>query len=996
MPSPDKLFRLDPVETKITAPVSQFQGLADAADRSVANRSLGRGLTAFSQALGSLAQFKKEDQVREDIKTAKDAAVRGEVMPDVLPVAEKAFQNIVDVNTSADSLLSIDRFENGAEFNSLVENPEIPSSEKTKEMEASYDDFYARAVQTIQSPEVRTDLRNKINLLKEKSYQKVYEAEKTQRTLEGINGISNIIKDAVVFSENKQVPLTETFTGKWIDNVSKDLGVSHPFIPENERKLLAFQALTANPDVIADPEIASNLLNEKFNKNITYHNLYFGKGDDAEEFRKIYDKFLTNTVAYSKKLADTEAAADLERIAVAKDLAKETFLANPNMNIEDLGPALAASGLDLGKVGTYLKGLITYRDLVTKEQLGSSNHNEVRDLALDGTIKDKRSVDDYGIIGNLSPDSIAKIKELVGEENTQRADNTKTYLKSTATIKSTLVGLIKNNLKSKNKDITAILANPNPSMADLSKLVVGTTIDPDTLRIAFNEINDLVVKMEGLAEFNAFKDAAAEGAGGVSPQNIKAFQAEMQKQVEALADKVNRDLSENQFSHLDADPKSSLNMPTAGADSIGEFGVITTPSGDPSKTVRTDTLGSTKEVFDFRTNEAQIQEKDIKNKVIIKDATQGKTGGLTEWLTSFFSTSDKGTPEIILKELIVDAPRSPSEQKFLDTLKAGKNPSKEYKETIKDLTREELLETNLDAKARLERQDEAQQKPQASDKTLTDASDKGRGFFPDVPNERSDLRKLQDTAQFQDDRTILDVISFADLQNKAADLFGDVMDSVFGDGEKKEFPIDIDVSPLPNFDTTLEGESAKLAIDRPDLSEELKTMVPKLIASDNVFENLQLLEKHPYDQPFKPAANENFDTGPYGIRRETANKILGTKFKTDDKMNLQQIKQVVDTFKADVDKGLDVLEAQSPTPFPPELRRAVFLSLYNVGRAFKDGKFIKAPNASKALAEGDFKKALTELFSKEKGITKSKGKYNPGIYKRSIAILGLAEYGINK
>jgi hypothetical protein len=965
MPSPDKLFRLDPVETKITAPVSNFQVLAETADRSVANRSLGRGLSAFSQALGGLAQFKKQEQIRDDIKTAKDAAVRGEVMPNVLPVAETAYQNIVDVNTAADSLLSIDRFENGEEFNTLVENPKIPSSEKTKEMEASYDDFYARAVQTIQSAEVRTDLRNKINLLKEKSYQKVYEAEKTQRILEGIHGISNIIKDAIVFSENTQVPLTETFTGKWIDNISKDLGVSHPFIPENERKLLAFQALTANSDVIADPQIAYNLLNQKFNKNITYHNLYFGKGEDAEEFRKIYDKFLTSTEAYSTKLAATEEAADKERIAVAKDLAKETFLANPNMNVKNLGPALAASGLDLGKVGTYLKGLVTYRDLVTKEQLGSNNHNEVRDLVLDGTIKDKRSIDDYGIIGNLSPDSIAKIKELVGEENKQRTDNTKTYLKSTATIKSTLVGLIKNNLKSKNKDITAILANPNPSMADLSKLVVGTTIDPDLLRISFNEINDLVVKMEGLAEFNAFKDAAADGPGGVSPQNIKAFQAEMQKQVEALADKINRGLTENQFSHLDANPKSSLNFPTAGAESIGvatdEFGasVVTTPSGDPSKTVRTNILGSTKEVFDFRTNEAQIQEKDIKNKVIIKDATQGKTGGLTEWLTSFFSTPDKGTPEIILKELIVDAPRSPSEQKFLDTLKAGKNPSKEYKETIKDLTREELLETNLDAKARLERQDKAQQKRQSSDKTL-------------------------------------DIISFADLQNKAADLFGDVMDSVFGDGEKKDFPIDIDISPLPNFDTTLEGESAKLAVDRPDLAKELKTIVPKLIASDNIFENLKLLENHPSDQVFKPAKNETFDTGPFGITRATANEILGTKFKTGDRMNLQQTKQVIDTFKADVDKGLDILEAQSPTPFPPELRRAVFLGIYNVGRKFENGKFIKAPNASKALAEGDFKTALKELFSTEKGITKANKIYNAGVHKRSIALLGLAEHGINK
>ena len=87
---------------------------------------------------------------------------------------------------------------------------------------------------------------------------------------------------------------------------------------------------------------------------------------------------------------------------------------------------------------------------------------------------------------------------------------------------------------------------------------------------------------------------------------------------------------------------------------------------------------------------------------------------------------------------------------------------------------------------------------------------------------------------------------------------------------------------------------------------------------------------------------------------------------------------------------------------PPELRRAVFLGIYNVGRKFENGKFIKVPNASKALANGDFKTALKELFSKEKGITKSKDPntgrniYNPGIYKRSVALLGLAEHGINK
>jgi len=148
MPSPDKLFRLDPVETKIAAPTTNFQVLAEAADQSVANRSLGRGLTAFSQALGGLAQFKKQEQIRDDIKTAKDAAVRGEVMPNVLPVAEVAYQNVIDKNTAAESLLAIDRWENGEDFNTLIKT-EDPSDQKTAQLESTYDDFYARAVQSM-------------------------------------------------------------------------------------------------------------------------------------------------------------------------------------------------------------------------------------------------------------------------------------------------------------------------------------------------------------------------------------------------------------------------------------------------------------------------------------------------------------------------------------------------------------------------------------------------------------------------------------------------------------------------------------------------------------------------------------------------------------------------------------------------------------------------------------------------------------------------------
>ena len=194
MPSPDKLFRLDPVETKITKPVSQFQLLAQAADRSIANRSLARGFQSFSQALGGLAQFRKEEQIGEDIQTAKDAAVRGEIMPDVLPVAEKHYQNIIDINTAADSIADVKRFADGDDFNNLIKDTGLQSPQKTASIERTYDDFYINAVRTMQNPETIQKLRLTINGLKEDAYKLIYEAESDQRNIQGGRAVAHTIR----------------------------------------------------------------------------------------------------------------------------------------------------------------------------------------------------------------------------------------------------------------------------------------------------------------------------------------------------------------------------------------------------------------------------------------------------------------------------------------------------------------------------------------------------------------------------------------------------------------------------------------------------------------------------------------------------------------------------------------------------------------------------------------------------------------------------------
>ena len=698
MPSSDKLFRLDPVETKIVAPTTNFQVLAEAADQSIANKSLSRGLTAFSQALGNLAQFKKQQQIRDDIKTAKDAAVRGEVMPDVLPVAEIAYQNVIDKNTASESELAIERFENGDDFNTLVRDPDTPSAQKTAQLEAYYDDFYARAAQSMQNPDLIQNLRIKINGLKEKAYQKVYEYEKDLRTIEGIQGVSNIIKDAAKFAEATNVELTDTFTGKWLTNMVKDLGVSHPYIPEHERKLIVFQTLTANPDIINDPTVIESLMDQEFNKGFTYRNLYLGKGDDATEFKKIYDDYLKNVQQNFKLLEDNQKDADKERIANAKTNATTLFLANPDGDLGQYGPDLLGAGMTGTQIETFRKGLENYRENTIKEQRGSDNYNQVRDLVLAGVITNEVQLNDFAFAGNLAKNTLTPLKSYLTEEGNQRKSNVETYKKSVGTIRKTLVGLIKVNLKKKNDINALLLEGGTPSLEQLTRMLSGTNIDPNELRVALNEVNDLIVNMESTAESKGFADAAAEGDGSVSPDNIKAFQNEIQDNVKGLAERVNGVLMPGLE---ETPPTAKLKEP------ISYSGDIEVPVKQGLQQLSQDKIKTPLEVFRFNAKRVQNMQIDTQQRVEIQETIEGTSTLFMDKITNWFTkTKSEDAPDKIRDNLIVTVPRTPSEQKFYEQLKSGKNPSPEYKKTMKEIqqvpSRSELLAANPEAALRLQ------------------------------------------------------------------------------------------------------------------------------------------------------------------------------------------------------------------------------------------------------------------------------------------------------
>ena len=76
--SPDQMFRLDPREVKVVAPVSEFtaQTNTKVVDTRIADRSKSRGLADLGTSLLNASWQKQQQQVVEDTRIAQEAAAR--------------------------------------------------------------------------------------------------------------------------------------------------------------------------------------------------------------------------------------------------------------------------------------------------------------------------------------------------------------------------------------------------------------------------------------------------------------------------------------------------------------------------------------------------------------------------------------------------------------------------------------------------------------------------------------------------------------------------------------------------------------------------------------------------------------------------------------------------------------------------------------------------------------------------------------------------------
>ena len=740
MSSPDKLFRLDPVSTDLTSPVTQVQ-IQKAADDSRETKQLYTGLQTFGKALGTAATYAKQRRIHEDTKLAENAALRNEVLPGgLLPIAVESYNNIVDLNTSNSIYDELDLWSEGDEGEKLVSSNELPTDAKLSSLDNILDDYWTRASSTIQNPSVLLKFKTKLDAKKIELKKDIFKVEKDLKTVDLIQAVQNTIKDAIKFMKLTGITdFNQTFSPYWIKAMSKDIKNIFPDIDPSENKLLILQTLSTNPDVLSNPSVIIDIMKSEYNKGITYNTLYAkgklasNKDADATELVKIFDNFITNSNTHLKAIEDAETAHELALKDESYNTAWDEFHKNPR-DIENAVDVLKRYGRPGKEITTFRTEVEKYQNNEVKHQIGSSAYLALRDLILDHTIRTEPQLNKSILSAFLASDTKGPLKDFLSEEGKQITKNVQIYKDRVKTLDSTAISSMKGFLR---KDVSTVDLHKTASDMSTKELISlinpDSTIKPEDLRTVLIGINELRFDIQRQAEQLARQDAALEGPGEVTKEGLEKIQQAMNSGLDAIIKGITlgKTLGGIPEGKLELGELPKLKVPRilslpslAPKDDkelderieffIGEFTQLDEPTDSPKIEI---------ELTQDDVNEIQkILVQDQKEaKKIIKQLEVYESKLKREHLKLKADPKDsklkKETTQEAKEKLIVDAPISKQDQEFLDQLKAGKSPTgTKQKEAPQVKTRAELLQENPEAAKRLKLADKDREQKTVEEK----------------------------------------------------------------------------------------------------------------------------------------------------------------------------------------------------------------------------------------------------------------------------------------
>ena len=1024
MPSADKLFTLDPVDTQLSKTTTSVS-VQGPVNRSAENALFTKGLQSFASSLGSLGEASKQKQIIEDTRLAENAAIRGETRPSgILDVASEKFDNIVDANFADKTLGEIKAFVDGTSGHDLINNTGELSA-KLQEADRVFDGFAATGLNGIRNNTTRQLFASKAIAKRDEVKRAIRDVDDDHNKSEVIHRIKNLLESSITTSKAVNEPLSSAITTELLDGLSKQALELNMGLGDKESKLLLIQLASQNPDVIADPELMNSLFNAKFNKGVTYMDLYVkglqvgNKDQDAASAVSIIDRYNKASQQHflalekqDKEDRKRQASEALDAVATAIDDGKSNgevyAIAEQNgVSTEDTTKQIKIARNKLNNLQEAKGGKVGQS--LTKQILGSGGdlrEDEIRNALRNSNIRSE----DHQFYMDLNK----------GEQEEFKSNNA-AFNASIKQLRDKLPSLIRPALGDGSAPMF-IGDVYNPEYAENFK--TSKTADPSDVANSLVKLQDLLETYASRADSESLE---ATKTNDFDPKAIDKFAADFNTAVLGFIDDLEKGIiTKAQEDKANDEAKAARKADKENKEKEAAAAKAGSKDDKPSAPL------PIKEIPEIKKKTLLLEEPD--------EYFSLETEAVSQFLKQFQS---KDAPS---ENPLSERPISSSEQTYLKSLSKGQEEvtgQKKAPEPQSPKSRTGLgpvvdaLDTFVndvgligDTVGSIIDAVTGESKPERGVAPMTVVDDITRerdllgafqsffspneagaadsstdGFDPDAPGPSGFDKNNNPTNNEPPFKTI--------NLNKGLPPLPTFDPPEFGGSLKDQTEVEADAkldttsNSLKFLKVTSEGRSfidtpqfaKEHAQVRPDLKKEvidqIETFTPILKKSNTpLVKTLEILTE--IEDGGDSASKTKFVhrsgdkagiyTAMFGVTTKTANAVLGTTFTNGSVITTEQAIKVVEASRKENLKDIEKVLASSNIELTPEQKIVMTLLTHNAGMFS-----VKFPAAARALKADDLDQAKIEMFSKAKGPNNVGSKFEPGLLKKNNMLLGLFE-----
>ena len=458
MAKSNNLYTLDAVDTDLTAP-SQVVKALQVATTDTESQRFGEGLQAFGAAIGRAGEIKKAELLKEDIRTAQNAALRNEAMPGGLSTeVVDSYNRTASIVAGNEHLKTATMYYEGDEFKAILNNPQMSSDEKIANITQASSQFLLNGQYALnQNPEVYLKYMEGLDKLKTEAIKSIYNFDKIQIEFTGIQAMQGEIEN--------RVSAGLELTGEYIGNLAESYRKSAPWTDPDLAKLTAL-GLVLNSDETTSETVA-NIMKSEFSKGkkgeqgVTFGALAGSRTTIAgKEIYKQIEEFTTRRIR--ERTEREKAEKDLEDdtndagIKATDDYIKGINRNDPNA-ISEINEFLIKEGVTRKVRTSYIRTFRLDTENSTQD-LNSPDFQNISQQILDDYLTGRGDIQEVGEAHNLSARAIRELQALDGSTKTQVSTYQQQMFSAASTLNRTLDAGVMQTFK--NVSSNAVIYSP--------------------------------------------------------------------------------------------------------------------------------------------------------------------------------------------------------------------------------------------------------------------------------------------------------------------------------------------------------------------------------------------------------------------------------------------------------------------------------------------------------------------------------------------------------